>query len=137
MRLSNPRSCIHPQPYPTIPDLFATILSFNGHPTPLKEDFNKMANATSVGVLFFFLDKSFFTVDAKSMKVLSIGEAILKQDSVLLPFYNRVEEIDSNWFGDGSSELEAYEPYYFELLIENNPNNKELRRLYSEYTNKR
>lgn len=118
------------------PDLFATILSFNGHPTPLKEDFNKMANATSVGLLFFFLNQKLYTVDAKSMKVLNITDAALKQDSVVLPFYTRIEKIDTNWFDwfdDGSEQLEEYEPYYFELLIQNNPNHKELHRLYSEY----
>lgn len=119
------------------PDIFATILSFNGHPTPLKEDFNKMSIATSAGLIFFYLNQQLFTVDAKSMKVLNISKAVLKQDSLQLPFFTRVENINSNWFGAGSSDLEEYETYYFGLLIENNPQNKELQKAYAKYQGKR
>lgn len=113
------------------PDVFTTILSFNGHPTPLKEDFNKMNFATSVGLVFFYINKKLFTVDAKSLKVLNISDAPLKQESVKLPFYNRIDTIDSNWWGEGSNELSAYEPYYCGLLIENNPHKKEIQKICS------
>ena len=119
------------------PDLFATVLSFNGHPTPLKEDFNNMRNTASVGLLFFFLNQKLYTVDAKSLKLINISEAVLKQDSIELPFYTRVEEIDANWWGEGSGELDEYESYYFGLLIENNPNNATLKKLYSQYQTQR
>ncbi len=108
------------------PDIFATILSFNGHPTPLKEDFNAMNIATSVGLLFIYIDKKVFTVDIKSFKILTISDAPLVQDSVVLPFYTRVEEIDAAWWGEGSNELEEYEPYYYELLVKYNKNNNQL-----------
>ena len=48
------------------------------------------------------------------------------QDSVKLPFYSRVEEIDANWFGDGSDELEEYAPHYYELLVAFNKKDKAL-----------
>ena len=118
------------------PDIFATVLSLNGHPTPLKEDFRKMHDETSVGLVFFYLNKKLFTVDIKSMKIINIADAPLKQESVKLPFYTRVDEISSNWWGAGSDELESYEPYYYKLLIENNPNNRELQALYSQFKNK-
>ncbi|MBN2815369.1 MAG: plasminogen-binding N-terminal domain-containing protein [Campylobacterales bacterium] len=108
------------------PDLFATVLSFRGHPTPLKEDFEAMSIASSSGLLFIYLDKKVYTVDMLSMKILSISDAPLTQDSVKLPFYSRVEEIDANWFGEGSDELEEYEPHYYELLAQNNTKNSEL-----------
>jgi len=108
------------------PDIFATILSFNGHPTPLKEDFSAMSIATSVGLLFVYLDKKVFTVDVKSFKILTISDAPLVQDSVVLPFYTRVEEIDAAWWGEGSDELEEYEPYYYELLVKYNRKNIQL-----------
>ncbi len=110
------------------PDLFATILSFNGHPTPLREDFTKFSVATSVGLIFFFLDEKLYTVDAKSFKILNITDAKLKQKDLHLPFYTRVEEIDANWWGEGSDELKVYAPYYYGLLLDANPNNKELRK---------
>ena len=108
------------------PDLFATILSFNGHPTPLKEDFVDLSTATSVGVIFIYLDKKVFTIDSKSFKILSISEAPLVQDTTKLPFFTRVEKIEANWWGDGSDELKDYEPHYYELLVNSNKQNKEL-----------
>ena len=108
------------------PDLFATVLSFRGHPTPLKEDFEAMANASSIGLLFIYLNQKVYTIDIKSFKILSISDARLEQTKVKLPFYTRVDNIDANWWGAGSSRLESYAPYYYELLVENNKTNKEL-----------
>ena len=105
-------------------DIFATIISYRGHPTPLKADFNAMNIASSVGLLFIYLDKKLYTIDIKTFVILSISEAPLVQDTLQLPFYSRVEHIEANWWGEGSDELEVYEPYYFELLKEYNPNNK-------------
>jgi len=108
------------------PDLFATILSFNGHPTPLQEDFSKLSIATSTGLLFFYLNERVFTVDAKSFKVLNISDAPLVQESTNLPFYTRVEEIDAAWWGEGSNELEDYESHYYTLLVTNNKKSQKL-----------
>jgi hypothetical protein len=114
------------------PDLFATVLSFRGHPTPLKEDFEAMADATSTGLLFIFLDQKIYTVDMKSFHILSISDAPLQQKKVHLPFYTRVQHIDANWFGAGSSEMKSYAPHYYELLLQNNKENKELQALYEK-----
>ncbi|MDA7816981.1 plasminogen-binding N-terminal domain-containing protein [Sulfurimonas sp.] len=109
------------------PDLFATLLSFNGHPTPLREDFTKMSIDNSVGLLYIYLHKKVYTADVKSFKILAISDADLKQDKEPgLPFYTRVPEINANWFGAGSWHLSDYEPHYYELLIEANPKNMEL-----------
>jgi len=110
----------------THPDIFATILSFNGHPTPLKSDFKELSLASSVGLVFFYLDKKLYTLDAKSFKILNISEAPLVQDNVVLPFYTRVPEIDADWWGEGSDELESYEPHYYSLLVDSNNKNKKL-----------
>jgi hypothetical protein len=108
------------------PDIFATILSFNGHPTPLRDDFTKMSISSSVGLVFIFLDKKVYTLDAKSFKILTITDAKLEQKEVHLPFYTRVPEIDDNWWGEGSGELEDYELHYYELMIKANPQNRVL-----------
>ncbi|WP_373004678.1 plasminogen-binding N-terminal domain-containing protein [Sulfurimonas sp.] len=115
------------------PDIFATILSFNGHPTPLREDFTKLSISTSVGLVFIYLEEKLFTIDAKSFKILTITDAQLKQDSTQLPFYTRIEKIEAAWWGEGSNELESYEPYYYELLTEANPNNKELQKIVNNF----
>ena len=108
------------------PDLFATLISFNGHPTPLREDFTQMSIDNSVGLLYIFLDEKVYTLDSKSFKILTITDAKLTQDEAKLPFYTRVPEIDANWFGEGSWHLDEYEPHYYELIIEANPKNREL-----------
>jgi len=108
------------------PDIFATILSFNGHPTPLREDFTKMSISSSVGLIYIFLDNIIYTLDAKSFKILTTTKAEFAQDKVKLPFYTRVPKIDANWWGEGSNELEDYEPYYYELIAKANPKNREL-----------
>jgi len=115
------------------PDIFATILSFNGHPTPLREDFTKLSISTSVGLVFIYLEQKLFTVDAKTFKILSITDAQLKQESTQLPFYTRIEEIDAAWWGEGSNELESYEPHYYELLSKANPNNTELEKIVKNF----
>jgi len=107
-------------------DIFATVISYRGHPTPLKEDFEAMSIASSVGLLFIYLDKKLYTVDIKTFVILSVSDAPLTQDSVQLPFYSRVAHIEANWFGEGSDELESYEPHYYELLVTYNPHNKKL-----------
>lgn len=108
------------------PDIFATILSVNGHPTPLKEDFDVMSSTTSLGLVFFYIDKRLFTLDSKSFKILNISDADLEQKKEKLPFYTRVEEIDASWWGEGSDELKEYGPHYYKLMIEFNKENKKL-----------
>lgn len=110
------------------PDIFATILSYEGHPTPLKEDFDIFTRELAVGLLYLYLDERLYTLDSNTFAILDIIDAPLTQetDALKLPFYTRVEEIDANWFGEGSDELESYEPYYYELMARHNPHNKKL-----------
>ena len=108
------------------PDVFATLLSYHGHPTPLKEDFSSFCNNVTTGLVFFFLEQKLYTVDCQSFKILNVQNAPLEQKNEKLPFYSRVEKIEANWFGAGSDELEDYEPYYYELLYKYNPKNETL-----------
>ncbi|MDF1874291.1 plasminogen-binding N-terminal domain-containing protein [Sulfurimonas sp. SAG-AH-194-I05] len=115
------------------PDLFATVLAYNSHPTPLKEDFISMSNITSAGLVFIYINQKLFTVDAKSLVILNTTDAPLTQTQTKLPFYMRIEGLESNWysFGEGTGELQAYEPYYCRLLTDNNPTNKEIEKICS------
>lgn len=108
------------------PDLFATVLSYRGHPTPLKKDFDAMSIASGIGLLFIYLDKKVYTVDISSFTILSISDASFTQDDVKIPFYSRIDRIAANWFGEGSSRLDEYAPHYYELLVEYNNKNKKL-----------
>lgn len=111
------------------PDLFATILSYNSHPTPLRSDFSEISAKNYVGLVFVYLDGRVFTLDAKSFKILAISDAKLEQKEASLPFYTRVPEIDSSWwkfFDDGNKKLKEYEPHYYKLLVEANRGDKAL-----------
>lgn len=108
------------------PDIFATLLSYEGHPTPLKKDFDIFVDNLEVGLIYIFLNQKLYTLDSSSFAILSIIDAPLVQenDDIKLPFYSRVEKISANWFGAGSSRLKEYEPYYYKLLAKHNSNNK-------------
>ena len=118
------------------PDIFATILSFNGHPTPLRQDFTALSKTASVGLIFIFVNEKLYMVDSKSFVILNITDAPLKQKSVKLPFYTRVEQIEAAWWGEGSDEMTSYEPYYFKLLKEANPDNKQLQEEIEKFNKK-
>jgi hypothetical protein len=108
------------------PDIFATTLSVNGHPTPLQEDFKEFATTTATGLFFIYIDKKLYTLDAQSFKILNISDAPFIQKDKKLPFYTRIKEIDANWFGEGKEKLVEYDPHYYSLLVKNNKTNKKL-----------
>lgn len=115
------------------PDIFATTLSSNGHPTPLKEDFDEMSVSSTVGLYFFYIQNKLFTVDARSFKILNISDTKIEQKNTILPFYSRVDKIDAAWWGEGSNYLENYEPYYYELLLTYNKDDKKLQTLIEKF----
>jgi len=108
----------------THPDIFTTVLSSNGHPSPLKEDFIQTCRANNIGLVAFIFDKSILTIDCLSFKILQNKETALKTNEIQLPFYTRVVNIEEDWWGEGSSPLEEYAPYYVNLLATYNPENE-------------
>jgi len=113
----------HKQRHWVHPDIFATVLSSNGHPTPLVDDFKDTCRANNIGLLGFILERSIVTVDCQSFKIIEVRTTTLSTKEVQLPFYTRVSNIEANWFGEGSDELLEFTPYYTKLLAENNPEN--------------
>jgi hypothetical protein len=106
-------------------DYFTVLLSTNGHPTPLIEDFNSMSEKYAVGLVLIYLNDKLYTLDAKSFKILSVSDALFTKEAkkeLQLPFYSRVKEIEANWFGAGSDKLKSYTPYYHKLLKKYNEN---------------
>lgn len=108
------------------PDGLAAFLSYRGHPTPLREDIQDFCKVGAVGLLYLYSDQALFTVDCLSFTLLQITPAPMPVEQTRLPFYSMVEHIEANWFGEGSNELESYDPYYMKLLVLNNPKNKKL-----------
>jgi hypothetical protein len=106
------------------PDIFTTVLSSRGHPTPLMEDFKYTCRVNNIGLVSFVIDKSILTIDCHSFKILQNRKTKIQTDEIQLPFYTRVVKIEANWFGEGSDELLEYSPYYVGLLAKNNPDNE-------------
>jgi len=105
------------------PDIFATLLSAHGHPSPQKEDFQTLCNNLSIGLLFFYIDQKLYSVDCNSFAIIDVQNAPLEQKNTQLPFYSRIEKIEANWFGAGSDEMKDYASYYKQLLQDANQNN--------------
>jgi len=112
------------------PDIFATYLSHQGHPTPLVEDFSRFCTAASIGLLFIQSAETLFTLDCKNFALLQTTPSRAIGENKLVPFYSRVPKIRAAWWGEGSSRLESYAPYYLEQMALSNPKNKELYELY-------
>ncbi len=108
------------------PDSFATYISYHGHPTPIKEDIKNFCTLMNNGLLYIYAQSSLFTFDCQSFSLLQITPAPFKRTDDKLPFFSRIEEIRAAWWGEGSDPLEAYDPYYMELMVENNPTSKKL-----------
>ncbi|MEA2112019.1 MAG: plasminogen-binding N-terminal domain-containing protein [Campylobacterota bacterium] len=105
------------------PDTFATTLSYFGHPTPLAEDMQKYCNVSTIGLLYIYAAETLFTLDCKSLNVLQITTVQNDHKAVKLPFYSRIDTIREAWWGEGSSLLQEYDPYYIDLLKKHNKNN--------------
>lgn len=112
------------------PDNFATYLSREGHPTPLIEDFHDYCTANSIGLLYIQSAQTLFTLDCKSFTLLQSAPSLSSSEERMTPFYSRIPTIRAAWWGEGSSRLESYEPYYLEQIALSNAKNRELYELY-------
>jgi hypothetical protein len=112
------------------PDIYATYLSHQGHPTPLVEDFNRFCTSASIGLLFIQSAETLFTLDCKNFTLLQSTPSNSKNKTSTIPFYSRAPAIRAAWWGEGSSRLESYEPYYLQEIALKNSKNKELYELY-------
>lgn len=112
------------------PDTFATYLSHEGHPTPLVKDFHQFCTSSSIGLLYVQAEETLFTLDCKNFELLETATIASDKKESMTPFYSRVPTIRANWFGEGSSRLQSYEPYYLESIALSNSKNNELYKLY-------
>lgn len=112
------------------PDTFASYLSYEGHPTPLVDDFKKYCTAHSIGLLYIQSAQNLFTLDCKTFSLLETHSSNLSSTEQQTPFYTRVPNIRAAWWGAGSSRLDSYEPYYLEQIALNNSKNRSLYQLY-------
>jgi len=106
------------------PDNYATFLSNEGHQTPLVDDFKSYCTANSIGLLYIQSKSQLFTLDCKSFTVLQTTSFAKIAEKEQTPFYSRIPTIRGAWWGEGSSSLDSYEPYYIDIITLNNPTDK-------------
>ncbi|NPA63598.1 MAG: hypothetical protein GXO16_01365 [Epsilonproteobacteria bacterium] len=100
------------------PDLFAAELSKAKHPAPSKEDFKNFCNKFALSTIFLALKDRTLQLDCYSFTPLRSYPIAAKTESLQLPFYSRVKEIESSIFDFfGDNEIKDYFEYY-QMLVE-------------------
>jgi hypothetical protein len=98
------------------PDLFTATLSTIGHQSPQKEDFSYFCKEHSIGLIYFALNDEVKEVDCLSMTQLKSHKKSFKEGDIQKPFYSRIEDIDTNWIGEGINPIPDFETYYRDLI---------------------
>ena len=97
-------------------DLFSATLTTIGHRSPLREDFNYFCKEHLVGLIYIALHDEVAIVDCLSMTKVESYPMEFHKGTTQKPFYSRIKEIDSNWFGDGKDDIPDFESYYRGLI---------------------
>ena len=102
-------------------DIFAAKLKVNNNPYPTKEDIQQFAIEQNLGTIFLVLDKKIFVIDTKTFTVLQKYTFNYETNEMQMPFYTRVEEIESSIFNFtipfiGEQRSDDYEVYYKRIL---------------------
>jgi hypothetical protein len=102
------------------PDHFALFLSKEGHGSPIKEDFKHFCKRYAISEFSLIQNNILTIVNCRSFKIIERRQMQQAEKKAQRPFYHRIGDIDSNWFGSGSGEIENYTNYYNRLLKEEN-----------------
>ncbi len=99
------------------PDLFATELSKAKHPAPTYADFKNFCNKYALAKIYLALKDEVAIVDCYSFKKVGSLPLQTSDKSIKLPFYSRLDEIESSIFDFfGKKEIDNYYSYYKKLL---------------------
>lgn len=104
-------------------DIFAAQLKVDAIPYPTKEDIQKFAISQNLGTIFVVVNQKVYIVDSKTFEKLTSYDISYKTDDLMMPFYSRVEKIESNLFTFdfsipfiGDDKAKTYENYYKNIL---------------------
>lgn len=102
-------------------DIFAAKLKVENNPYPTKEDIQQFAIEQNLGTIFLVLDKKIFVIDTKTFTILQRYAFNYQTTEMQMPFYTRVEEIESSILDFtipfiGEQESDDYEEYYKRIL---------------------
>ncbi|WP_198305462.1 plasminogen-binding N-terminal domain-containing protein [Arcobacter vandammei] len=100
-------------------DIFAAKLKYNNRPYPTKDDIQEFAIEQNLGTVFFVLDGKIYVVDAKTFTILDSYKFTFDQKEQQIPFYTRVEDIESPFYQISfiwGNENLSYNDYYKNIL---------------------
>lgn len=98
------------------PDLMGAYLATEYKPNPGKEEFHKMCQSHSAGLIFFALDTKGYFADCQSFKILKTLDSG-RINAYQVPFYTRVRGIETAFWKFGSSQISNYNTHYNALLV--------------------
>jgi len=97
------------------PDIVAAHLAKENKPNPGRKIFQEACNINSTSLIFFALNDNGYFVDCNNFKtVKTVKTGIIKTAQV--PFYTRVQQIDTNWFNWNSSQITDYNGHYRSVI---------------------
>ncbi len=97
------------------PDLMAAYLAVDYKPAPSRSSFDILCRKNTAGLIFFALDQRGFFADCQSLKVLKT----IKSGRIAnyqLPFYNRLDNIDTIFWKWSNKRMRNYNYHYARLL---------------------
>lgn len=102
-------------------DIFAAKLKVENNPYPTKKDIQQFAIEQNLGTIFFVLNRKIYIVDTKTFAVLQTYAYNYETSEMQMPFYTRVEEIESSIFDFtipfiSEQRIDNYEEYYKRIL---------------------
>ncbi len=97
------------------PDIVGAYLHYEYKPNPSRDDFRKMCAKSAAGLIFFALDGEAVFADCGSFAVLKSFKSG-RVSEYQLPFYTRVEGIDTIFWKLDSEKINDYDQYYRDLL---------------------
>lgn len=81
------------------PDLFALYLSVEGEDKPTRKNLARFAKKYQVGLVYIVRKNSAVLLDPVSEKIVSEQSMTNLPDKGAFPFYMRLKQLDSGWFG--------------------------------------
>jgi len=101
------------------PDILAVYLSNSGTLNPKDNDFKKLCQDYSIGVIKFAIDSKLYDVDCISMQVTKTEDIVYNRPKTSkIPFYNRFKKIKKGFF-NFDKEITDFDSYYKKLLNKN------------------
>lgn len=97
------------------PDIAAAYLNFNNKPNPNRDDFRKICNQNTAGLIFFALDNKGFFVDCGDFNIIQSFDTG-KINYYEVPFYSRIKDIKAAFYDFSNEQIKNYNEYYKKLL---------------------